>query len=105
MPFLVLLLIKISGLLPKTSPITSVNLPFPLLSVLIVLLLTLLLKRLISLVFFFHLIPPWMVPAPLLLLHPFSGVQCLYLSLLMIGYMRFSDQSTSGRPVAQIAFR
>src|SRR5678815_3800379 len=77
--YLALLLIKISGLLPKTSLITFVNLPFLHLFALTVLLLTLLLKRLISSASFSLLILPWTIPASLLLLLLLSGFLCLFL--------------------------
>ena len=75
---LVLLQIKISGPLPKTSLTTFVNLPFLPLFALMVLLLTLLLKRPISSASFFHLILPWTIPASLLLLLLLSGFLCLF---------------------------
>src|SRR5678815_3085931 len=77
---LALLLTNLSGLLPKTSLTTSVNLPFLLLFVLMVLLLILQLKRPISSASYFPLTQPWMILAflLLLLLLLLSGVLCLY---------------------------
>src|SRR5678816_3387032 len=76
---LVLLLINLSGLLPKKSLTTSVNLPFLLLFDLMALLLTLQLKRAISSASYFPLIQPWTILAFLLLHLLLSGVLCLCL--------------------------
>src|SRR5678815_575219 len=73
---LVLLLTNLSGLLPKTSLATSVNLPFLLLFDLMILLLILQLKRPISSAFYFPLTQFWTILA---FLYPLlSGTVYIY---------------------------
>src|SRR5678815_476946 len=76
---LTLLLINLSGLSPKTSPTTSVNLSFLLLFDLMVLLLILQLKRPISSASYFPLTQPWTILAFIILHLLLSGVLCLCL--------------------------